>query len=218
VTSFTDPLTIDIAPQPLPHLAAVGSASGSSWQALPELVGNLLPLGAAAGYAREPNGSIEIETRSAGSFALLPDPTPPPAPARLSGRFSHGSLVLSWPPSNDATGNAVSYQVTLTNVPLLSVTGQPGAALRLFHRHAPSVYRVRAVDAAGNVSAPSAPLVVLPTSRPAGVPRSVPGWAWQLSAWQQEGGVGPRPRAPLPPPAWYWSWRAWRLAPYHLRA
>ncbi len=217
-TSFTAPLTIHIAPQQQPSLAPVSSASGTSWQALPELVGDLLPVGVSAGYAREPDGSIEIETRSAGRFALLPDSAPPPAPAALKGHFSHGSLVLSWPASTDPTGAPVAYQVSLTGQPLLTVTGQTDAALRAFHPHAPSVYRVRAIDAAGELSSPSPPLVVLPSQRPSAVPRALPTWAWLLFSWQLQGQVGTRPAAPLPPPAWYWQWRAWRIAPFHLRA
>ncbi len=216
-SSFSVPLTIHIAAQP-GNLAPVSSPDGTTWQALPELVGNLLPVALNAAFAREPDGSVEIQTRSPGDFALLPDTTPPPAPASLSGHFSHGSLVLSWPASSDASGNAVSYQVTLTNQPLLTVAGQTTAALRAFHPHAPSVYRVTALDAAGNTSPPSPPLVVLPSKRPLGVPDFLPSWAWALYTWQQQGEVGPRPTAPDPAPGWYWRWRAWRVAPFHLRA
>jgi hypothetical protein len=217
-TSFTAPLTIHIAPQQQPSLAPVSSSNGTSWQALPELVGDLLPVGVSAGYARQPDGSIEIQTRSSGLFALLPDSAPPPAPAALEGHFSHGSLVLSWPASTDPTGAPVAYQVSLTGQPLLTVAGQTVAALRAFHPHAPSVYRVRAIDAAGELSSPSPPLVVLPSQRPSAVPRALPAWAWLLFSWQLQGQVGTRPAAPLPPPAWYWQWRAWRIAPFHLRA
>lgn len=217
LTTFAAPLTIHIDPQP-GVLAPVGSTNGTSWSALPELVGGLLPVGVEAAYAREPDGSVEIQTRTAGAYALLPDPTPPPAPGDLRGHFDHGSLVLEWSPSPDPTGNPVAYQVTLTNQPLLTVTGQTVAALRAFHPDAPSVYRIRALDAAGNLSAPSEPLVVLPSRRPRSVPRAVPGWAWQVFTWQQNGSIGPRPAAPSPLPAWYWPWRAWRIAPFHLRA
>jgi hypothetical protein len=207
------PLAIHIAAQQQAGLAPVSSTNGSSWQPLPQLVGNLLPTGLAAGYAREPDGSYEIETRSSGYFSLLPDLMPPTAPSALGGHFSHGSLVLSWP----ASATAVSYQVTLTNQPLLSVEGETAAALRAFHPHAPSVYRVIAINAAGQMSTTSPPLVVLPSARPASMPDTTPSWAWQLFAWQQQGRVGPRPTAPLTPPAWYWRWAAWRIAPFHLR-
>ena len=215
-TGFAAPLTIHIAPQ-AGALAPVSSGDGARWTTLPEPVGNLLPVGVKAAYARQPDGSVEIETRSSGLFALLPETTPPPAPSRLSGRFSYGALVLSWPASTGPSGSAVSYQVTLTNQPLLSVAGETDAALRTFHRDGPSVYRVRAVDGAGNLSAPSPPVVVLPSPRPTRVPKAVPAWAWELFAWQQQGSVGPRPAAPLAAPAWYWLWRAWRISPFHLR-
>jgi len=216
-TSFAAPLTIDISPR-AGTLAPVSSTSGTDWKTLPELVGDLLPIGVEAAYARQPDGSVEIQTRSSGLFALLPDSTPPPAPARLSGRFSYGALVLSWPASTDASGSAISYQISLTDRPLLTVTGETDAALRTFRRGGPSVYRVRAVDAAGNVSAASPPLVVVPSPRPSRIPSALPAWAWQLLAWQQQGSVGPRPAAPLVAPQWYWLWRAWRISPYHLRS
>jgi len=216
VASFSDPLTIHINPEQGP-LAPLSSTNGTTWLPLPELVGGLLPAGIEAGYAREPDGSTVIETREGGEFALLPDTTPPPAPASLRGHFSHGTLVLAWPASSDAAGAAVSYQVSLTDMPLLTVSGQTVAALRAFHPSAPSVYRVRAIDAAGNLSAPSPPLVVLPTKRPAGVPDSVPAWAWSLFAWQQQGKVGSRPTTPRTLPEWFWRWRAWRSSPFHLK-
>jgi len=126
--------------------------------------------------------------------------------------------VLSWPTSSDAAGTAVSYTVTLTDAPLLTVTGQTSAALHTFHLASPSVYRVTATDAAGNVSAPSEPVVVLPSARPQSVPKALPVWAWTILTWQQQGQIGARPTAPRILPAWYWKWRAWKIEPFHLRA
>ncbi len=214
--TFAAPLTIHIDPQP-GSLAPLTSPDGVNWKPLAELVGGVLPQGAKAGYARNQNGSFDIQTTAAGYFALLPDTTSPPAPAELTGHFSHGALVLQWPKSSDETGTAASYQVTLTNRPLLSVSGQTVAALHAFHPAAPSVYRVVATDAAGNTSAPSKPIVVLPTKRPAGLPKALPAWAWRLFAWQQGGKAGPRPAAPRIPPRWYWRWEAWRAFPFHIR-
>ncbi len=215
LTSFLEPLTITIGPQQ-GSLAPMYSTDGASWKPLPGLVGDLLPSGTEAAFAREPDGSVQIETRVAGMFALLPSTTPPPAPVQLSGHFSYGSLVLGWPASTDATGNAVSYRVSLGTQPLLTVGGETGAALRVFHPHAASVYRVQAIDAAGNISLPSPPLIVLPSHRPAGIPDELPAWAWRIFHWQQDGAVGPRPAAPKPLPGWYWLWRAWRVAPFHV--
>ena len=181
-----------------------------------ELVGNLLPGAAEAGFAREPDGTLEVVTRTPGLFALLPETTPPPAPAGLRGHFAYGSLVLSWPSVSDASGPAVAYEVSLSGQPLLTVSGETVAALRAFHPHAASVYRVRAIDAAGNLGPPSPPLRVLPSPRPGGIPDPLPAWAWSVFRWQLQGQVGPRPQAPRPLPPWFWRWRAWRIAPFHL--
>ncbi len=216
-TSFAAPLTIHIPAQP-GNLAPMTSTNGTVWKPLPGLIGGVLPLAARAGYAHQSDGSFDIQTTAAGFFALLPDTTKPPPPALLDGHFSHGTLVLKWPESTDSSGAAASYQVTLTNQTLLSVTGQTTAALRAFHPDAPSVYRVLATDAAGNVSAPSKPLVVVPTRRPSKIPKALPAWAWQLFDWQQNGKPGPRPDAPKIVPSWYWRWAAWRAFPFHIRA
>jgi hypothetical protein len=68
------------------------------------------------------------------------------------------------------------------------------------------------------VSAPSQPVVVLPTNRPATLPKLVPRWAWKVYAWQQGGKTGTRPKAPSPLPAWYWRWYTWHATPFRLRA
>jgi len=62
--------------------------------------------------------------------------------------------------------------------PLSTVSGRARrAVVRAFHPAAQTVYRVRAVDAAGNVGKPSPPIVVVPTKRPADVPKQLPRWA-----------------------------------------
>jgi hypothetical protein len=211
------PLTIHIGPQP-GNLAPMTSTDGASWQPLQPLFSGALPRGARAGYSRNPDGSVDVETTTGGFFALLPEAARPPAPAALTGHFVRGELVLSWPAAAGAGGPAVGYRVTLTNRQFLSIPGETTAAVSLFHPRAPSVYRVVAADAAGLVSKPSRPLVVLPSRRPRGLPRSLPAWAWPLFDWQVAGRPGPRPRAPRTLPAWYWRWYDWRLAPFHIRA
>ena len=88
--------------------------------------------------------------------------------------------------------------------------------VRAFHASAPTVYRIRAVDAAGNASVPSRPVVVVPKKRPADAPKLLPQWAWALYTWQHHGGTRPA-AAPRKPPAWYWHWAAWRAVPFRLR-
>ena len=215
-TGFAAPLTIRFVPQP-GNVVALFSTDGTTWKTVAPLVDGGLAAGAPAGFSREGNGSIEILTSIPGLFALLPDTTRPTRPATLDGRLSHGSLLLRWPRSTDNSGRVESYEVTLTNRPLLTVTGKPAAAVRSFHRTAPSVYRVVAIDDAGNESVASKPVVVLPTRRPAKLPKAIPRWAFALFVWQQAGKPKPRPDAPRIVPAWYWQWAAWRATPFHIR-
>ncbi len=215
-TGFALPLTIHLKPM-AGALAAMSSTDGVNWSPLPPLLAGALPAGAKAAYSRNPNGSFDITTTADGYFALLPELVRPPAPASLSARFSHGQLVLRWPKSIGASGAAVSYQVTLSNRPLLTLA-QTTVALPSLHHTVPSVFRIVATDAAGKVSEPSKPVVVLPTGRPAKLPKALPHWAFALFDWQQSGKTGPRPKAPKILPAWYWRWYAWHAAPFRLRA
>jgi len=216
-TGFSQPLTIHIAPRN-GSIAPMTSTDGTSWRPLQPLFSGALPKGAKAGYSRNADGSFDIETTTGGYFAVLPEISRPPAPASLTGRFSHGQLVLSWPKSISAAGPSISYQVTLTNRPLLSIPGQTTAAVGSIHHSGPSVYRVIATDAAGKVSEPSKSLVVLPSKRPTRLPKALPNWAWELFDWLQGGKAGARPKAPRIVPDWFWRWYDWRAAPFHIRA
>ena len=217
VTDFAEPLTIHIAAAAREPRAGVLAGRGDLDAAAAAQLGALSRPGRKRRLRPQPDGSVDIQTTASGYFALLPDTTRPPAPASLTGHFSHGSLVLQWPPSTDASGPAASYQVTLTNQPLLTIDGATTATTHAFHPNAPSVFRVLATDAAGNVSQPSKPVVVLPTKRPAKLPKALPAWAWQLFSWQQNGKAGARPTAPKIVPSWYWRWEAWRAFPFHIR-
>jgi hypothetical protein len=215
-TTFTVPLTIHIGRR-AGQLAPMASTDGEHWSPLAPLYSGALSTGARSGYTRNPDGSVDIETTSTGFFALLPELSRPPAPEAPSGHFSHGQLVLSWPKTIAASGPAISYQVTISNRPLLSIPGQTMAVVTSIHHTAPSVYRVIATDAAGKVSEPSKPLVVLPSKRPKKLPKTIPRWAFDLFGWQQGGRNGSRPGAPKIVPDWYWSWAAWHAAPFHFR-
>ena len=63
------------------------STDGATWRPLQPLFSGALPKGAGAGYTRNPDGSVEIETMAGGFFALLPETAPPPAPAGLTGQL-----------------------------------------------------------------------------------------------------------------------------------
>jgi hypothetical protein len=216
-TIFAMPLTIHIGRQD-GDVAPMMSTDGTTWTPLAPLFSGALPKGARAGFSRNSDGSIDVQTTVAGYFALLKETSPPPAPDGLTGHFSHGQLVLEWPRSTGASGPAISYQVTLTNHPLLAIPGQTTAAIGSIHHNFPSVYRVIATDAAGKASEPSKPLVVLPSKRPSKLPKIIPRWAFALFDWRRAGMFGTRPPAPRIVPDWYWRWEAWHAAPFHFRA
>ncbi|MER7516342.1 carbohydrate binding domain-containing protein [Streptomyces sp. NPDC126499] len=102
--------------------------------------------------------------------AAPPDTTAPTAPAGLTAKADGVSVVLGWQPSTDDSG-VTGYQVTrtggsggtiVTSVGSTVLT-DTGLAERTTYR-----YTVRAVDAAGNVSAASAPAEATTGAKPAG--------------------------------------------------
>jgi hypothetical protein len=218
VTSFAAPVTLTITPQ-TGTLAPVYSQNGTTWKHVPLLVGGALAQGGLTGYTRQDDGSVQLQTLVAGTFALVPDRTRPSAPVITADRLADRQLAVRWSASTDDNGPIAAYRVTLTNEPVASTT--PGVrrdAVAGFHAGGPSVFRVVAVDAAGNESRPSKPIVVLPSKRPATVPKAIPGWSWKLFDWLQAGRSGSRPAtAPKSVPAWFWTWSSWRTLPFHLR-
>jgi hypothetical protein len=218
VTTFAQPLTVTFL-TPGTGVVPAFSGDGTTWTPLPAAVDGALPAGADAAYSVEPGGAFDVLTLVPGLFGLVPDTKPPTQPSALAGRFAKGALTLTWQPARDDSGIVASYRVLLDGAPLESVAGNVRrAVVRSFHPNGQTVYRVQAVDAAGNAGKPSRPLVVMPSVRPTGLPRALPRWAWALFTWQHGGG-GARPAtAPRRPPAWYWRWSAWRLRPFHLQS
>ncbi len=213
--SFAAPVTIHISPLQAGAVPAF-SADGTNWNAIPRLASPALATGAGNGYTLQADGSIDIQTSVPGSFALFTDSTPPAAPTTLTGRFSNGSLKLAWHRATDNSGAAPSYQVNFSGTPLLT-TPTTSATIHSINPRAASVYRVIALDPAGNASRPSQPLVVVPSPHPHGLPRTLPAWAWQLLRWQQHQRTSARPRAaPHTAPGWYWRWAAWRAHPFQI--
>lgn len=216
VTSFGAPATIHVLPQGSATIP-VGSQDGTTWTPLPQLSSAALPAGTQAGYVRGSDGSFDILTLAPGFFGLVPDTTPPSRPV-VSGRVARAGLTVVWSAATDAGSGVAGYEVLRDGTPLLRL---PGSALRAtargFHPDRQTVYRVRALDAAGNASTLSRAVVVVPTARPKSLPRPLPRWAWSLFRWQRTH-VGRRPpTAPRTLPAWYRRWAAWRLEPFHLR-
>jgi len=216
IGSFSSPLVIRVTSSD-PALVPAYSSDLSTWTPLRQLGSPALPAGVSSGYLRESSGLIDISTTVAGTFGLLRDVESPVAPATLSGRFSRGTLLLSWKAAQDNSRSIARYEVTFGGRPLLEVTGaKKRASVRTFNPHSPSIFRVRAFDAAGNASTLSPLVKVVPTRKPSGLPRSIPAWAWRLFTWQSHGRKGARPKTPKPIPSWYWRWASWRLNPYRV--
>lgn len=202
VARFTAPFTVTFHTPPANAITAL-SADGTTWQPTPA--------------ARATDGSLTLTTQSPGSIGLLRDIAAPTPPRALTGRFVRGRLVLGWKPASDNSGQVASYEIKRNAVPLATAAGtSSSAAVRGFSPTGPSVFRLTAVDATGNSSRPSGPVVVRPTARPASIPHAIPNWAFQLAAWQQANRNGKRPPAPRQVPGWYWRWHGWRLHPFHV--
>jgi Domain of unknown function (DUF1906) len=200
-TTFAAPVTVTFRTPPQ-HVVPAFSTDGTTWRALTATTAA--------------DGSISVTITAAGSVGLLRDVAPPASPRSLAGRLVRGRLQLSWRPATDNSGAIATYEILRDGAPLAAAT-TTNVAVRGFSTRGPSVFRVTAVDAASNASKPSAPVVVRPLPRPSAVPRAIPNWAFQLSAWLQAHRAGARPAAPKRVPGWFWRWQAWRLQPFRVR-
>jgi len=218
VNTFAGALGIHIAARGVPA-APLYATNQTTWKPIPELLSPDAPLTGPVGFTRRHDGSVDIRTSIAANFALMPDHTHPTTARLASAHLVDGVLRLGWHRSADSNGPVAAYAVTLANHPAVTVDSTTRhAGVSTFHGHAPSVFRIVAFDNAGNQSAPSKPVVVLPSKRPADLPRALPSWAWQFYDWQRSKRATARPvGAPKAIPRWYWSWAAWRTAPFHLR-
>jgi hypothetical protein len=211
VPRFGAPVSLHLA-VPANGLAPSFSTDGTTWTPLPKYTAGL-----DAGYTLLGDGTVEIETLVPGFFGLLADTVPPSRPDGVAGRFVNGALRITWNPATDNAGSIARYDVLLDGVPSAKVVGGVRRVIvRAFHPDMQTVYRIRSVDAAGNASVPSRAIVIVPTKRPADVPRVLPHWAWGLYDFQRHKGSRPA-IAPRKPPAWYWHWAAWRVAPYRVK-
>ena len=216
VTGFSDPVDVHLVAQGA-NLAPAFSSDGVNWTPLKRIANGTLPTGVTTAYTAGGDGSFDVYTLVPGVVGLLPDTSPPAQVTSFGGHFANGALLLSWSAAADNSGAIASYNVLLDGAPFAAVLGtQHGATVRAFHPIGQTVYRVEAVDGAGNTGKPSRPLVVVPSAHPTGVPKPVPHWAWGLYSWQR--GSGARPTtAPRRPPAWYSRWAAWRAMPFMVK-
>jgi hypothetical protein len=213
-TSFAKPATLQFLQAPPAGVVPAGSVDGQSWVPLLHLPTARLPARATQGYTISA-GRITVLTTVPGWFALLQDVAPPTRPPTPFADMTGAPLRLYWSPSQDNSGSVARYQILRNGVPTRTVQGTRGNAAVQLDASGRSVFRVAAVDAAGNASAPSGALVVVRRQRPYGVPAAIPSWAWRLLDWQSAKS-GARPAAPHPLPAWYWRWASWVQHPYRI--
>jgi hypothetical protein len=215
---FGAPITIHILKQAT-GLLPVFSVDGASWQPIPRLTTAGVSTSVPTAFALEPDGTVDIQTLVPGYFGLLADVTPPTRPPAFAARLVGNELVLTWQAATDDSGQIGRYQVLLDGTPAASLAAKSRrTVVRNFHRSGITVYRIRAVDPAGNVGQSTSAAVVSPKARPKNVPRAIPRWAFALYTWQRTK-TGKRPAAaPHTPPAWYWAWAGWRSSPFKLKA
>ena len=217
VTSFGKPVQLRFLQVPPAGVVPSASLDGQTWVPLLHLPRARLPATATSGYVVDSTGLITVLTTIPQSFGLLRDVAAPSRPAALTGRYVDGAIRLSWSPSYDNSGTVARYRILRGGSPVKDVPGSSiTAAIRSLDPSGRSVFRVTAVDAAGNTATPSGALVVLRRSRPADAPRAIPAWAWRLLDWQRAARSGARPASPHPLPRWYWHWASWELQPYRL--
>ena len=216
ITSFAAPVALHFL-QPASGLVPAVSTDGQTWTVLLRLPGTRLPAKASAGYTVGLDGTITVLTKVPGWFGLLRDVGSPTRPDAPTGRIAGGALRLAWTPSQDNSGSIAGYRILRNGNPVADVTGSTtSTAVRALDPSGRSVFRIVAVDAAGNTSIPSGALLVIRRSRPADAPAAIPAWAWHLLDWQRGGRTATRPVTPRPLPAWYWHWASWELQPYRI--
>ncbi len=215
IDAFGAPVTLHVL-RPVAGSVPAFSPDGTTWQALPQLTSAGLSTSVQSAYTTDADGTVEIQTLVPGLFGLVPDTVPPSRPL-VTARMINDALSLTWPAATDNV--AVSAYNVLRNG--TAVTSLPATArkarVRGFSTSAPTVFRIQALDAAGNAGQPSKAVVVVAHKRPATLPKAIPQWAYALYGWQRGAG-GKRPAAaPKHPPGWYWDWAAWRSTPFRLK-
>jgi hypothetical protein len=216
VSRFNTPLVIHVSSPPKGVVVAF-SSDGQNWEPIKRLSSAALPVSSDSGYLVESDGSLDIYTLVPGYFALLQDIAAPTAPTTLKGHFVKRKLLLKWPTSSDNSGAIARYEITLNGATIRKPAGTAKSALlNKFTRNGRSIYRVRAIDPAGNKSPLSSYVKVIAKVRPRGLPHAVPRWAWRRLDWQVKGRKGKRPYAPWRLPGWYWRWAGWKLSPYRI--
>lgn len=195
---------------PEPYVAT--SEDGTSFSPIVRLAKDALPAGQVDGYFVRNDGSIVVYTRHTSLFALLRDVQRPTRPTTLVASLRRTVLRLRWPPSADNSRVIAYYEIVRGKAIVAKVPGSRTAAgFSVARLTRTSVYKVLAVDPAGNVGRLSPGIKVVVARRPKGVPARIPAWAQRLRAWQaaSKSVRGKRPKTPSPLPRWYGSWSKW---------
>jgi chitodextrinase len=119
-------------------------------------------------------GNVSAQSTAASATTLQVDTVPPTAPTNLSGASPLPTEVdLSWSPSTDKSGVA-GYRVFRNGSQVATTTGTSYIDSGLTSSTT-YTYAITALDAAGNVSAPSSPLSITtaPALKPAAYPLKV---------------------------------------------
>lgn len=196
------------------------SVDGVTFMPVSRLAKEELPSNQTNGWLRRPDGSIVVYTRHTGLFALLRDTEPPTRPATLVAALRGTTLRLRWAPAADNSRVIALCQIVRGATVVAKVRGsQVTATFSVAELARTSVYRVRAIDPAGNIGLLSSGIEVVVAPRPQDVPRRIPSWAKQLRLWHAAAPSvrGPRPVTPSPFPKWYAHWTRWMRSHLSIR-
>ena len=215
------PLTIVFAAAKANRTAYVAYSDdgGKTWVPVPKLASAKLPAGQLDGYVLKTNDQIVVYTHHTALYGLLKDVQAPTAPKTIVATLGGQTLHLRWPPSADNSRRIRSYQMLRGTKVVATLKGSlASGSVSLAAVAATSLFRVRAVDWAGNAGKPSPAVKVVVAPRPKAVPKKIPAWALELHAWQAKPAAkrGPRPAAPSPLPAWYAAWTRWLATRFRL--
>jgi len=160
VTSFDEPIELTLtngAGNVVPAFQ-----NGSAWQPIARLSGTTLPGSMQQGFYKD-GDTVHLLTRSTGSFMLLRDLVAPTKPKTFKGKNASGRLVLSWKASTDSSGLVDAYLVYVNGTLAQTLsTSTLSVDMGAFSEKDTRSFQVAARDAAGNVSAKTTALVVVP--------------------------------------------------------
>ncbi len=133
------------------------------WRPIPSIpAGSGLAAGMRDGAYVDSSG-VHVLTRHLSLFTLLRDIEPPSPPTDFAGVVAGDGLTLRWAPGSDNSGSIVHYSLLVNGQPYRDFGGSEfEVKMGAFDAADTREFTMRESDAAGNTSAPTAPLVSLP--------------------------------------------------------